>query len=305
MKNLLFFLLMPLVGFSQTLYQGQGNSSDDNPPGLEEAWKYKYARQDSFRSPYGNLESEIPESYGNSPSRMTVNGKSHATKCRPKKYRQTFELPPEAFADFCEAKMGKSYKEEKEKAANKHYMQMIQKFYGQQVKKRRSIQKTYGGMRPSHDIKKYIVNTVSDLAGALKAAEQGKEIHDHRNGQKGCYKCHSDRNAAKKLKKKIKYRSNNIPTQKIGSSKRYSTRRLIRPRSRKLVRGPSRVRKGRVSRKPTSFRSSRRGSLSGTYRKPDLGYSYSQSRGSSVLINYQPNRNNKGMTGYEWGTQNK
>lgn len=316
-KYLLLFLLIPLVGFSQTLYQGQGNSSDDNPPGLEEAWKYKYSRQGSFRSPYGNLESEIPESYGNSPSRMTVNGKGHATKCRPKEYRKTFELPPEAFADFCEAKMGKSYKEEKAKAAAKHYKKMIQKYYGQHAAQTGSFKKVKGNSRRNqggkgsyYDPNKFIINTAADLAGALKAAKQGKEIHDHRNGHKACSKCHSNKVAAKKhkelrevqkfqketLKKHeemIKSMFNSLPSQKIGKSKKLPTRQ------------PRTGSRGRAARKPASSGSSGGGSFSSPTKKPDLGYSYSHSKGSSVLINYQPNKKNKGGTKYEWGTQNK
>lgn len=312
MKYLWLFLLLPTLAFSQGLYQGQGNSSDDNPPGLEEAWKYKYSKQGSFKSPYGNLENEIPESYGNSPSRVTVNGKGHATKCRPKQYRQTFELPPEAFADFCEAKMGRSYKEEKAQAAAKHYENMVRKYYGKQVVSTGSFKHVKGNRRNkgigggnAYDHRKYIIGSNADLPGALEAAKQGKEIHDHRNGHKGCHKCHSNKVAAKKhkeLKEVEKFqkeltKNQGKTFQKMLSSFPSQSPRKYKRRSSARGRGT-----GGSARSPSSKR--RRGGFT-TKRKPELGYSYSHSKGSSVLINYKPNKKNKGGTRYDWGTQNK
>jgi len=311
MKFLWLLFILPSLAFSQGLYQGQGNSSDDNPPGLEEAWKYKYSKQGSFRSPYGNLENEIPESYGNSPSRMGVNGKGHATKCRPKQYRQTFELPPEAFADFCEAKMGKSYKEEKAKAAHEHYANMIQKYYGNKVAKTGSFKHIKGNQRNRragggniYDPRKYIIESSADLPGALEAAKQGKEIHDHRNGHKGCYKCHSKKVAAKKhqeMKEIEKFQKDLIKNQgksfqkMLGSYPAQAPKRY-KKRCTSCGRGA-----GSSARRPAS----KKGSVFTTKKKPELGYSYTHSKGSSVLINYDPNKKNKGGTKYEWGTRNK
>ncbi len=324
MKYLWLILFMPVLALSQTLYQGQGNSSDDNPPGLEEAWKYKYSQQGSFQSPYGNLESEIPESYGNSPSRMTVNGKGHATKCRPKEYRQTFELPPEAFADYCEARNGKSYKEEKAKAAMKHYEDMAHQFFGSQSnshKKHKQIQKqlqrqhrgqNMGGFSALIDPSKYIINSSADLAGALKAAKQGKEIHDHRNGQRACSKCHSNKVAAKKhqeMKEIEKFQRETLKKheatfQKMLSSTPVQSPRKFKRRSPSRSTGKSRCRS--CGRRPASSSGSSGGAaFSSPSKKPDLGYSYSQSKGSSVLINYKPNKDKSGGTHFEWGTNNK
>lgn len=321
MKYLWLILFIPVLGLSQTAYQGQADSSDDNPPGLEEAWKYKFSNQDSYQSPYGNLESEIPESYGNSPSRITVSGKGHATNCRPKEYRETFELPPEAFADYCEARMGKSYKEEKAKAAMRHYENMANQFFGsqgnQQGQHQRPSHETQRAASQPHqgfglgsmmDPNKYIISSSADLPGALEAAKKGKEIHDHRNGQRGCSKCHSNKVAAKKhqeLKEVQKFQNENLKRYEDSIKQMMSNLSSGSSPTRHKVRRPS---KGsgcssckRRGRRPASSSTV----FSSPTKKPDLGYSHSQSKGSSVLINYKPNKDNNGTTHYEWGINNK
>ncbi|MCO4793850.1 MAG: hypothetical protein KC493_09065 [Bacteriovoracaceae bacterium] len=322
MKLLIFVLLfLPLTLFSQTTSQGQVDSSDDNPPGLEEAWKYKYSSRGGYQSPYGSLEREIPESYGNSPKNVSTSGKGHATKCRPKKYRKTFELPPEAFSDYCKAMMGKknyaNYKKKEfiknGKSKKAYHNSLLQKYF-----------KTGHGNRKGsrEDANKFIITSTEDLKAALKAHQKGKVIHDHRNGKKGCPKCqnkksrhhaHSKYKKYKKRGKKSKstlgksnikyYNPFNLTTLKTSdTSKIFGVSQLpMKKRSKKVgrsLRGKS-TSSGR-GRSPSSS-----GKIFKTISKPDLGYSQSHSRGSSVLINYKPSKKNKGKSNYEWGTRNK
>lgn len=296
MVLLLFFSLSLQA---QTWLQGAPDSGDDNPPGLEEAWKNNYSSRGSFRSPYGNLENEIPESYGNSPSRVSSAGKSYATKCRPKKYRETFELPPEAFSEYCEARTGKSFKKRSnsEKMLNYH-QQMLPRYYGNGVPMGNRI----SGKDHS---KKYVITTAQDLYGVEKALREGKEIHDHRHGKKGCQKCHG-----KTVKKRVHQKTagknplknynpfklkttSGIAEKKVYPGNPYqhlfNTRRANQPAAKKPVM------KRRPAGKTYGFKNPK--------RKPDFGYSYTHSKGSSVLINYSPRGDGNGR--YEWGTQNR
>lgn len=288
---LIFFFSLSLQ--AQTWVQGAPDSGDDNPPGLEEAWKNNYSSRGSFRSPYGSLEDEIPESYGNSPSKVTSAGKSYATKCRPKKYRETFELPPEAFSEYCEARMGKSF----EKKSNSermltYYQQMLPRYYRNGV--------TTGNRISGKDhSRKYVITTAQDLYGAEKALREGKEIHDHRHGKRGCEKCHG-----KTVKKRFQQKTadkkplKNYNPFKLKTTSGTAVRKVYSIfKTRKTNQPPAKkpVMKRRPAGKTYGFKNPK--------RKPGYGYSYTHSKGSSVLINYSPRGDGNGR--YEWGTQNR
>ncbi|MBT7611094.1 MAG: hypothetical protein HN576_15140 [Bacteriovoracaceae bacterium] len=281
------------------------DSFNDMPPGLKEAWTngtyvkqyytdrttgvvtvfsrpVKYSAVDRSKK---KDESELPQSFGNSPKYLKKLGSKSICKSSYSK-RPTFELPPEAFGKKCGGSYANKIAEQKRKSVSRY---KIEQLTSSEYKKWRK--KELKEAIPDHKLTWYELmkrkNIKEEKLNKIKAKIAVEEAYKARKAEQKL-KSKPVRTYYSSYPRQSSFQRDNKKRSKSATKKNISKQKSSTGKMKGKVFGFSK-------KTPRSFGSS------GINRTPTGNFSSSQSTSSTRMIYYSPNKSSS----YEWGRNSK